>query len=168
MGLVLMTTNDTITHMTPVGLGGYLTFTPRLRLDDDQMENLREAFVERTRAEGAQNGKVVFDWFCNNSDGPPYTQREVVMLYCDGDDSEEPTAVLYRTGQADGLPASLHVPPAEWGDRFGKMGYRLWDNLLDLPTNMTLLNGYLSTVINDPDAWQPFDINRDPFAVEED
>lgn len=159
------TAPSSLTPMSPVGLGGHLTFTPRVTLPEHQSDNLRAAFMARTGAEGAENGRIVFDWWCNNADGPPYHQREVVMLYCDGGDWEDPRALLYRTGgHTGGFPASAHVPPQETTERIAAIAYRLWDNLSDLPENMAFLNDYLASVINDATAWQPCNLDADPDA----
>lgn len=153
--------------MSASGLGGHLTFNPRERLTETQRSNLRIAFMDRTRADGAENGTVAYDWWCNNADGPPYNQREVVTFYCDGADDENPSAMLYRTGtHAGGFPASTHVPPPELQDQMGALGFRLWQDMPQLVENLKFLDDYLTSVLNDENAWSPLDINADPFADE--
>lgn len=155
-----------MSDMRLFGLAGDTTFTPRLSLTEDQSENLRREFVERVGCDAAENGAILLDWTVNNADGPPYTAREVISMYRDGADDEDPWVIFWRTGHA-GQPAALHVPPQHIATHLAFEAAWMHVAVEKFAATFAETTAYLDTVVNDPAAWDPFDINRDPWAVED-
>lgn len=151
--------------MRITGRAGHVDYRPWMELSQGQLDNLRAAFVDHSGCEGAENGMIVCEWSMVNSDGPPYPLREIVALYRDGEDSEEPRAMFYRTGHRGGVEASIHVPDEATALRFGRLATYLWSDLPAVSASYGELTTYLETVLSDSSAWIPFDINADPLAV---
>lgn len=146
-----------MTEMKPTsGFGGDVIYRPRVDLTEAQRDNLAAKFLLVTEAEGAENGSVEVDWLCNNADGPPYTTREGVLLYRDGGDWEDARFVFYRTSGA------IHAPTLEQQTLIGAAVLWMWLSATSIANAMSFLDAYLGEILNDPAAWQPFDINTYP------
>lgn len=146
-----------MTEMKPTsGFGGHLTYTPRLALTEEQRDNLAAQFLRSTEAEGAENGDIVVDWLCNNADGPPYTTREAVLLWRDGGDWEDARFLFYRSS------GRVHAPSPEQQKIIGEAVLWMWLSATSIANAMSFLDAYLGEILNDDDAWAPFDINTYP------
>jgi hypothetical protein len=151
-----------MTDMRPgSAFAGSIIYRPRFPLSEAMLRQLADVLVKETHVEEPENPMVSVDWFCNNADGPPYVVREGVALYRDGGDAEEPAVLFYRfplhTTGMDTLPA-VHVPPENEQAALAKAALDPWASNM---AGLTLLYGYLSTILNDPVAWVPL-----PFVLE--
>lgn len=139
-------------QMLTSGLAGTVRFQPRIVLTESQAHDLRDAFVERTECESAENGAFLLDWVSLNSDGPPYHTREVVGMWRDGGDDEDPWVVFYRLS---GEATTLHVPPPDVAKRLAEEAAWMMLTPARFAAVYDEATTYLSDVLNNSAKWQP-------------
>lgn len=145
--------------MRPAGpYGGFLSYQPRLRIPEHRLHELRDALIEHGTIEDGENGEIVLDWFCNPADGPPHHTREGIAVYFDGPDAGDPAVLFYRTGGSpQHRPPAIHIPEPGDQTRLAAAAVGLWRTLEGTVTGLATLGDYLTGVINDDTAWEPFE-----------
>lgn len=138
-----------------VKFGGYVTYHPENEhlLTPELRGKLRQALIKSGLVSEPENPTFPASWRLNNADGPPYTIREVVYLYRDGGDAEEPAVLFYRT---HGRPiGSIYIPPKDWQRAFVDATDGFWDSPELTAAKQAVLQGYLNAVLNTPELWVP-------------
>lgn len=141
--------------MTPAGdWGGYLEYHPRTTMPQHRRMELRDLLVEAGIVEEPENPLIPIDWFCNNSDGPPYTARESIIMYRDGGDDEAPGVLFCRTWDT----TAIHIPAADRQAELADAGIKLWQHsLATTVVALGVLSRYLGEILNNPEAWTPYE-----------
>lgn len=149
-----MTAAPSMTQATT--FAGYLNYTPSWKLPRHHQMELRDLLIERGINEDGENPSINIDWRFNNTDGPRFHTRESVLLYVDGADWETPGCVFLRRHSDNTM--SVHIPNTEPRHAaLTEASIWLWrPNRSTITRNLHVLNGYVSQIINTPEAWEPF------------
>jgi hypothetical protein len=154
----LMTITTSVPQMElPPSLGGYLTYTPYIQIDDEKREQLTDILVERGLIEEPENADILCDWRVagKDSSGSGYTHRSEIALYRDGGDGEDPAVLFYRRNDGPDMELEqVHVPPAKQHRRLAGLGLWYQDGT---GRKYKALTSYLVSIVNDPAAWVPLD-----------
>lgn len=133
-------------------LAGELAYEPEVKLDDDLRLRLQLELEEADLVQYPENPCVVADWIVDNAE-PPFGAREIVFMYRDGGDAEDPACLFCRNGWARD-DFQIHIPPLEDQDRLCDA----WDwgrAWVAEPERLKIIKDYLTTVLNKVEAWRP-------------